>query len=102
VKIMSNWKTVLNDDATDWLLEESNPHVRYFALRWLQDKPETNKEVVATREAIAASVPILKLIERQRPAGYWGWDVRCQVMEDSYLRLEYDVINETVVDSKAT
>ncbi len=25
--------------------------------------------------------------------------MRCQVLEDSYLRLEYDIINETVIDS---
>ena len=24
--------------------------------------------------------------------------VRCEVLQDSYLRLEYDVINETVID----
>jgi 2,5-diamino-6-(ribosylamino)-4(3H)-pyrimidinone 5'-phosphate reductase len=27
--------------------------------------------------------------------------VRCEVLQDSYLRLEYDVINETVIDSNA-
>ena len=27
--------------------------------------------------------------------------VRCQVLEDSFLRLEYDVINETIIDPKA-
>ncbi len=26
--------------------------------------------------------------------------VRCQVLQDSYLRLEYDVINETIIDSQ--
>jgi 2,5-diamino-6-(ribosylamino)-4(3H)-pyrimidinone 5'-phosphate reductase len=25
---------------------------------------------------------------------------RCEVLQDSYLRLEYDVLNETVIDSK--
>lgn len=27
--------------------------------------------------------------------------IRCEVLQDSYLRLEYDVINETAIDSKA-
>ena len=27
--------------------------------------------------------------------------IRCTVLEDSYLELEYDVINKTVIDSKA-
>ena len=55
---MSNWKDLLNADPTDWLLEESNPSVRYFALRWLLDKPETDPEVVAASEAIAQSEPV--------------------------------------------
>ena len=27
--------------------------------------------------------------------------IRCEVLQDSYLRLEYDVVNETVIDPKA-
>lgn len=73
---MSNWKSLLNHDAIDWLLEESNPPVRYFALRWLLDKPETNKDVAKTRQAIVQSAPIRKIIQRQRPEGYWGSDAR--------------------------
>jgi hypothetical protein len=73
---MSNWKSLLNDDAIDWLLEESNPHVRYFALRWLLGRPETNQDVAKTRQAIAQSAPIRKILQRQRPEGYWGSDAR--------------------------
>lgn len=71
-----NWKSLLRADATDWLLEESNPHVRYFALRWLLDKPEDGKEATAASQAIAASAPVRRIIERQRAEGYWGSDSR--------------------------
>jgi 2,5-diamino-6-(ribosylamino)-4(3H)-pyrimidinone 5'-phosphate reductase len=27
--------------------------------------------------------------------------VRCETLRDSYIRLEYDVINETIIDSKS-
>lgn len=73
---MIHWKTFLKGDATDWLLELSNPSVRYFTLRWLFDKPEDNVDVVAAQEAIAQSSPIQKLLQRQRPEGYWGKDPR--------------------------
>jgi hypothetical protein len=73
---MANWKSLLNDDPTEWLLEETNPHVRYFALRWLLGKPEGNTVVAKTRQAIAESAPITKIAERQRPQGYWGSDPR--------------------------
>ncbi len=73
---MCNWKSFLNDDATGWLLEDANPSVRYFALRWLLDLPESNREVVAARHAITGSAPVRKIMERQRPAGYWGSDPR--------------------------
>ena len=63
---MRNWKSLLNQDATDWLLEESNPSVRYFALRWLLDKSERDKDVVTARQAIGQSAPIRRIIERRR------------------------------------
>ncbi len=69
---MSNWKTFLANDATDWLLDESNPHVHYFALRWLMDRPESHHDVVKARQAIAESAGVQKLIRHQRPEGYWG------------------------------
>ncbi len=50
--------------------------MRYFALRWLLDKSERDKDIVAARQAIGQSAPIRKIIERQRPAGYWGSDAR--------------------------
>jgi len=73
---MSNWKTVLNADPTDWLLEPSHPSVRYFTLRWILDRPENDPEVVLAVQAIAQSAPIQKLISRQHPEGYWGTDAR--------------------------
>ena len=73
---MKSWKSFLNADPTDWLLEESNPHVRYFALRWLMDKPESNSQVTGVQQAIALSAPVQKILRRQRPEGYWGADAR--------------------------
>jgi len=73
---MSDWKTMLNGDPTDWLLEESNPSIRYFTLRWLVDLPEDDPDVSFAAQAIAHSAPIKKLLSRQRPEDYWGSDDR--------------------------
>ena len=71
---MSEWKSLLNDDPTGWLLEESDPSVRYFTLRWLMDKPEEDSEVLAASRSIAGCAPVKKILKKQRPAGYWGSD----------------------------
>ena len=59
---MSDWKSLLNGDPTDWLLEESNPSVRYYTLRWLLDLPEGDPDVVIVAQAITQSAPIRKLL----------------------------------------
>ncbi len=73
---MENWKSTLNGDPTAWLLEDSNPSVRYFALVKLLDRAEDDPEVVAAREAINESDPVREMLEAQRPQGYWGRDKR--------------------------
>jgi hypothetical protein len=73
---MKKWKTYLKDDPTEWLLEESNPSVRYFTLRWILDKSEDDKEVIRATEAIAKSPSVEKILKRQKPEGYWGSDPR--------------------------
>ena len=60
----------------DWLLEESNPSVRYFALRWLLDRSEDDPEVAAASQAIAQSAEVQGILRKQRPEGYWGADAR--------------------------
>lgn len=84
---MQNWKVLLKGDSTGWLLEESNPSVRYFALRWLLDKPESDPEVINASQAIAQSAPIQKILKGQRPEGYWGSDPRPHHGTEKYLVL---------------
>jgi hypothetical protein len=73
---MKEWKELLNDDPTEWLLETSSPSVRYFTLLKILDRDEDDSEVVAAREAIEDSEPARKLLESQRPQGYWERDKR--------------------------
>ncbi len=73
---MREWKELLNDDPTEWLLESSSPSVRYFTLSKILDRNEDDGEVMAAREAIEASEPVRKILESQRPQGYWDRDKR--------------------------
>lgn len=42
---MGDWKSTLTADLTDWLLEEYNPSVRYWTLKDLLQKSETDPQV---------------------------------------------------------
>ena len=73
---MKNWKSLLSSDPTEWLLEDNNPSVKYFALRWLLGKSENDAEVISASQAIAESDSVKKLLRGQKPEGYWGTDTR--------------------------
>jgi hypothetical protein len=44
-KTMTNWQTYLKSDAIDWLLEKSNPSVRYLTMVNLLEKKKTDAEI---------------------------------------------------------
>ena len=73
---MAQWKHLLHDDSTDWLLEESDPSLRYFSLLTLLESSQDDSEVSAARAAINESEPVRRILDAQRPAGYWGRDKR--------------------------
>jgi hypothetical protein len=66
-----NWKSVLKNDPTEWLLETDNPSVRYFALTDLLEKPETDSEVVAAKQEIMQTGKVPKILGKQNSQGYW-------------------------------
>jgi hypothetical protein len=68
---VSYWKSVLKADPTDWLLETDNPSVRYFALKDLLEKPETDPEVVAAKNEIMHIGLVPKLLGKQSDQGCW-------------------------------
>lgn len=69
---MGNWHQVLSESPLDWLLEESNLSVRYFALRELKDKNETDPDVLLTKKAVPDSKIVTKIFAKQNPDGSWG------------------------------
>jgi prenyltransferase beta subunit len=68
---VSDWKSILKSDPTDWLLETDNPSVRYFALTELLEKPETEPEVIAAKNEIMHIGIVSKILGKQSDQGHW-------------------------------
>jgi len=66
-----DWSQILKEGPLDWLLEETNPSVRYFALHDILSKGENHPQVVAAKRAIPESKVVKKILERQNSGGYW-------------------------------
>jgi len=62
---------MIPDTVLAWLLEESEPSVRYRALRELLDRLQNDPEVLAAKAQIPASEPVRKLFAKMHPDGYW-------------------------------
>ena len=69
--MMEDWKSMLKEDSTKWLLEEDNPSVRYFALTEILDKPRNNPEVKRVKEAIMNKGVVPKILDKMNGGGYW-------------------------------
>lgn len=69
---MEVYKQYLKKDQTDWLLEKSNPFVRYFTLKELHDLDDSNPEVVKASKKIMNSMLVKILLAHQYPDGHWG------------------------------
>ncbi len=61
----------MTDLVLNWLLEKENPSVRYFALKYLLDRSEEDREVQAARRAIMKSESVEKILAAQKKEGYW-------------------------------
>jgi len=68
---VSDWRSVLNADPTEWLLERENPSVRYFTLTEILGKPENDNLVKKAKEDIMKSGIVPAILAKQHETGYW-------------------------------
>lgn len=68
---MADWKSALNADPTDWLLERDNPSVHYFTLVDLLDLPENDPDVREARQAIMEYGVVPRILAKQEEGGNW-------------------------------
>ncbi|MHA1925127.1 MAG: hypothetical protein ACW974_04370 [Candidatus Thorarchaeota archaeon] len=62
----------LTEDVLEWLLEEENPSVRYWALQQLQDKPQSNADVIEAQKQVMKSECVKSILAVQTNDYFWG------------------------------
>ena len=66
--------TSLNSSPISWLMERSNPSVRYWTLVDVLRQPTDAPDAIQTREEISKQPIVLQIFKLQQPGGYWGED----------------------------
>ena len=73
------WEEIANQEVIDWLLEEDNPSVRFWALQQLQDKSASSADVKKAQDSIMMTQCVRAILGAQEKGGHWG------NREDMYL-----------------
>lgn len=68
---MKNWKSYIKEDTIHWLLEDSNPSVRYMTLSELLEKSTHNPELIQAKQEILQKGIIPLILSKQKEGGYW-------------------------------
>jgi len=70
---MPNWKEKLHGNPIPWLIEPDNtqPAIRYFALRDILGKSSNDRDVKAALAANMLYGPVPKILAAQKQEGYW-------------------------------
>jgi hypothetical protein len=66
-----DWIKILYSDVIPWLMEHSDPSVRYWALTRLLDRAEDDAEVIEARQAIMESGPAVTILSHYSSDGRW-------------------------------
>lgn len=61
----------MNKDVVDWLLEESNPAIRYRTLVELLQEPPRSRSVKEAKAQLPENPAVRDLFARMHPDGYW-------------------------------
>jgi hypothetical protein len=68
---MIDWLKIVKESPIDWLLERSNPSIRYFTFRDILGKSEDDLNSIDSRRAIPESAIVQRILRKQNPRGYW-------------------------------
>lgn len=60
------------NETVDWLLEPSNPSVRYLTLKELLGLPESDGQVMTAKSNIMTNGPVAEILAQQETEGFWG------------------------------
>ena len=68
---MEKWKSLLNKDPTNWLLEKNNPSIRYLTLTEILNKSENDDQVIDAKDEIMKKGIVPKILNKQTKGSYW-------------------------------
>lgn len=97
---MSEWKSVLKVDPTDWLLEYDNPTVRYLALTNIMEKPMSDPEVSEAKKDIMLNGIVPQILARQEAGGYWDEPDKLYVAKYKGTVWQIIILAELLADEK--
>jgi hypothetical protein len=66
-----SWAGCLKKYPLEWLLNPSNPSVKYWTLKQLMDKPKNDTEVQSAQNNLMESSTVKAILEAQHKTGYW-------------------------------
>jgi hypothetical protein len=97
---MSNWKSFLNADPTDWLLEEDNPSVRYLTLVDILERPASEPDVAKARRDIMVKGVVPQILAKQEEEGYWDNPERLYVSKYKGTVWQLIILAEHLADGE--
>lgn len=68
---MSDWKSCLKADPTDWLLETNNPSVRCLTLTDVLGVPIADPQARQAKSAVMDTGVVPRILAKQEAGGYW-------------------------------
>jgi hypothetical protein len=86
---MINWKSFLQADPLEWLLEADSPSVRYFTLTEIMGESPYNKNVIRAKKEILKTGPVPAILAKQ-VNGLWGESERYYL--DKYKGTSWQLI----------
>jgi hypothetical protein len=58
-------------DPVGWLLESSDPSVRFWALQDIKERKHEDPDVLEAQERVMSSPPVKVILSKQQPGGWW-------------------------------
>ena len=85
-----DWKSLLDSNTVNWLLEEDNPSVRYFTLVDLLDQSERDSGVKKAKREIMRQGLVPEILQKQQEASYQS--AYAKFYTDKYKGLVWQLI----------
>lgn len=86
---MTDWKSSLRADPTEFLLENGSPPLVYRFLTEILNVPETDLRLQNARRAVATYPPAVKIARLQRKDGSWGGTITMAGSPKPFLSTEF-------------